>query len=98
MERNSKTILFFGTEREFKRFNYDLLYTENIEFKLCTSFNDCRGINFDSYIIHYSAPKNLQKEISQNEALLRHLINKRITKIPREVVSPTPLTDKELGI
>jgi hypothetical protein len=78
MGRSSKIILFFGTEKEFKKFNYDFLYTENIEFKLCTSFNDVRGINFNSYIIHYSAPNELQIELSQNKELLKHLIQRKV--------------------
>lgn len=71
------TILWFGSKKEFERWSYDMLYLNNIQFKLCTNIHQTRGIEFHGYIIHYSAPKELRKEVNENFELFEHLINKR---------------------
>ena len=70
-------ILFFGTAEAYERFKYDTIDWYNVKFVLCRDMRDTRAINFNGYIVHFSAPDSLRRDINEprNQSMLRTIIN-----------------------
>lgn len=71
-----KIILFFGSEKGFERFEYENLIVTGLKFRLCSRFDQCRGVEFHGYIVHYTASKELRRDIQWNVEELDYRVRK----------------------